>query len=91
MRDVDHILMQLVRDNMMAFLTATIVIMSVSIVMILVIFVSAYLTKNHVNLDSVTFTKRVMCLLLVMFQTFLFMPMLDVIARTTLSTEVDSS
>ncbi len=32
-----------------------------------------------------------MCLLLVMFQTFLFMPILDIIARTTLSTEVESS
>lgn len=59
--------------------------------MILVVFIMALTTKNHVELDRVTFVKRVMCLLLVMFQTFLFMPMLDIIGRTILSLDVDST
>jgi hypothetical protein len=75
----------------MTFFALTILIMSVSAVMILVVFLMALTTKNHVELDRVTFIKRVMCLLLVMFQTFLFMPMLDIIARTTLSNDVDST
>ena len=76
---------------MMTFFALTILIMSVSAVMILVVFIMALTTKNHVELDRVTFVKRVMCLLLVMFQTFLFMPMLDIIGRTILSHDVDSS
>lgn len=59
--------MQLARDNMMTFFALTILIMSVSAVMILVVFIMALTTKNHVELDRVTFVKRVMCLLLVMF------------------------
>lgn len=91
MREVDHMLMQLAKDNIMTFFASTILIMSVSAVMVLIVFVMALVTKNHVELDRVTFIKRVMCLLLVMFQTFLFMPMLDIIARTTLSNDVDST
>ncbi len=83
--------MQLARDNIMTFFALTILIMSVCAAMILVVFLMAMTTKNHVELDRVTFIKRAMCLLLVMFQTFLFMPMLDIIARTTLSIDVDST
>jgi hypothetical protein len=75
----------------MTFFALTILILSVSAVMILVVFIMALTTKNHVELDRVTFVKRVMCLLLVMFQTFLFMPMLDIIGRTILSLDVDST
>ncbi len=70
------------------FLTGAILAMSV--IIILNVIMKALLVKNHVGLEKVYMVKRAVCTIMVVLQTFGFMPLFDIIIRTMFTSEVGS-
>lgn len=66
-------------------------VLALCLVLITSILIKCIFTKNHVGLEKVTFYKKTLSLILVSFQTFLFMPVLDVVIRTIFTTGLDST
>ena len=63
----------------------TVVILGVTILVILALLGMALSIKNHSGLEKGALYKKVLCIFLVCMQTFLSMPVFDVVIRTLVS------
>jgi multisubunit Na+/H+ antiporter MnhB subunit len=66
---------------MSAFLGLTGAILGISTLILCYILYKILKLKNHVGLEKLSLFKKGLCAILVMFQTFLFMPALDIVLR----------
>ena len=82
LRVIDSQLDDLVRTQILSFVTVTGVILAICVLILLSIAIRCFTLVNHVGLEKASLIRRWLCYLLVAFQTFLFMPVLDIIIRT---------
>jgi hypothetical protein len=72
-------------------LYGTVVILGVTLVVILALLGMAISIKNHSGLEKGALYKQVLCIYLVCMQTFLSMPVFDVVIRTLVSSMTASN
>jgi hypothetical protein len=72
-------------------LYGTIVILAVTLLVILALLGMAVSIKNHSGLEKGALYKQVLCIYLVCMQTFLSMPIFDVVIRTLVSSMTASN
>lgn len=82
LRDVDSILQNVAQSQTRIFMIITGCILGVCIIILFSIILRTIQVENHVGLEKVNLVRKWICFILVCFQTFLFMPALDVIVRT---------
>jgi hypothetical protein len=87
LRKIDYKLNSLIREQRDVLLYATIVIMILCIIIVAILVAMAIMIKNHSGLEKQSVIKKVTCLVLVGMQTFLNMPMFDVVVRTLIATQ----
>jgi len=90
LRDIDAQLDDLVRTQIKSFVTVTGVILAICVLVLLSIAIRCFTLVNHVGLEKASLIHRWLCYLLVAFQTFLFMPVLDIIIRTMFTQNVSA-
>ena len=81
-RTVDQALISMPQDYSSLLLAITIGILGVSVLILMTIVIMAMFIKNHVGLEKPDYMKKGFCLLLVIIQTFLHMPLFDIMIRT---------
>jgi len=91
MRKLDYQLNSLIRENFEYLFYGTIVILGLSVFLLSVIVALALTLKNHSGLEKGNIGKKAICLLLVCLQTFLSMPVFDVVVRTLASSMIASN
>jgi hypothetical protein len=72
-------------------LYGTVAILGVTLVVILALLGMAISIKNHSGLEKGALYKQVLCIYLVCMQTFLSMPVFDVVIRTLVSSMTASN
>ena len=87
LRKIDYKLNSLIREQRDVLLYATIVIMILCIIIVAILVAMAIMIKNHSGLEKQSVIKKGTCLVLVGMQTFLNMPMFDVVVRTLIATQ----
>ena len=91
MRKLDYQLNSLIRENFEYLFYGTIIILGISLFVLIVIVAMALTLKNHSGLEKGNIGKKAICLLLVSLQTFLNMPVFDVVIRTLVSSMTASN
>lgn len=69
-------------ENRGIFMTISILVLSISVFILALIVLIAFLIKNHEGLEKPNIFKKALCFFMVCLQTFLFMPLFDLIVRT---------
>ncbi len=91
MRKLDYQLNSLIRENFEYLFYGTIIILGISLFVLIIIVAMALTLKNHSGLEKGNVGKKAICLLLVSLQTFLNMPVFDVVIRTLVSSMTASN
>jgi hypothetical protein len=87
LRQIDYKLNSLIREQRDVLLYATIVIMTLCILIVAILVTMALMIKNHSGLEKQNIIKKGTCLVMVALQTFLNMPLFDVVIRTLIATQ----
>jgi hypothetical protein len=85
LRQIDYQLNNLIRENNAFLLYVSGGILALNTVILSVLLIMALVIKNHDGLEKTNIFKRLLTLILVAFQTFLNMPLFDVLVRTMIS------
>jgi hypothetical protein len=91
LRKLDYQLNSLIRENFEYLFYGTIAILGISLLVLFILSMMALTTKTHFGLEKSSWYKKGICFYMVCLQTFLNMPVFDVVIRTLVSSMTASN